>query len=186
MSQQKAVAVFSNRGDINNAFEALRQSDFPNENLSMILRDFEEQVGDIDVTSHEARRGAAVGTVTGTVLGMVGGLALAASTSIVLPGIGSVIVAGPLASVVSTLVGGGAGGISGGVLGLFTDIGLSDPEAEVFSSYLANGGYLLLFEGDEDQMASAESILRQQPGLQKLTVITTGKDSSQAVTSVNI
>ncbi len=181
---QEAIAAFASHEAIQEAFAALQQAvDFPRENLSMIVRDFEDAPTEPlplnGKLPNEASRGTAIGSVTGTALGMAGGLAIATASSVVLPGIGAVLVAGPLGAVITTLAGGGAGGISGGLIGVLTGMGLSRSEAEIYRDRLVNGAYVLYLEGTREQISAGESVLRQQPGLQKLTIVATDTSLDQ-------
>src|SRR5437764_731541 len=66
--------------------------------------------------------GAAVGAVSGAAVGTLVGLALVGS-SLVLPGVGTFLVGGPLAA---ALTGAGIGAASGGVIGALVGTGIPE------------------------------------------------------------
>ena len=84
----------------------------------------------------EAAEGAAKGAVSG---GLLGGL-LGLLGSLLIPGVGPVVVGGVLAS---TLTGAGIGAATGGLLGVLVALGVPEEDARHFDSGLRSGGTLV-------------------------------------------
>lgn len=100
--------------------------------------------------------GAAAGAVTGGVVGGAAGLA-ASLMGLAIPGIGPIIAAGPI---VSLLTGAGVGAIAGGLIGGLTDMGVSRPDAEYYAEAVRRGGALVTVRADDARADRAADIMR--------------------------
>jgi hypothetical protein len=107
--------------------------------------------GDVDDAS-----GAAAGAVTGGVVGGAAGLA-ASLMGLAIPGIGPIIAAGPI---VSLLTGAGVGAVAGGLIGGLTDMGVSRPDAEYYAEAVRRGGALVTVRADDARAERAADIMR--------------------------
>ena len=98
----------------------------------------------------------AAGAVTGGVV--LGAAGLAASLmGLAIPGIGPIIAAGPI---VSLLTGAGVGAVAGGLIGGLTDLGVSHPDAENYAEAVRRGGALVTVRTDDARSARAAEIMR--------------------------
>jgi hypothetical protein len=100
--------------------------------------------------------GAAAGAVTGGVVGGAAGLA-ASLMGLAIPGIGPIIAAGPI---VSLLTGAGVGAVAGGLIGGLTDMGVSPPDAEYYAEAVRRGGALVTVRADDARAERAADIMR--------------------------
>jgi hypothetical protein len=100
--------------------------------------------------------GAAAGAVTGGVVGGAAGLA-ASLMGLAIPGIGPIIAAGPI---VSLLTGAGVGAVAGGLIGGLTDMGVSQPDAEYYAEAVRRGGALVTVRADDARAERAADIMR--------------------------
>jgi hypothetical protein len=100
--------------------------------------------------------GAAAGAVTGGVVGGAAGLA-ASLMGLAIPGIGPIIAAGPI---VSLLTGAGVGAVAGGLIGGLTDLGVSRPDAEYYAEAVRRGGALVTVRADDARADRAADIMR--------------------------
>jgi hypothetical protein len=92
----------------------------------------------------------------GAFVGGFGGLAIAAST-LMIPGIGWVAVAGPLATM---LAGAAAGTAAGGLMGALTSKGVPEEHAHFFAEGLRRGGTLIIVNAqNEEQANDAEEVM---------------------------
>ena len=111
------------------------------------------------ITEHESTggnmaTGAAGGAATGAVVGAIAGLVVANG---ILPGIGTLFVAGPLAAALgltgaaaTTAAGVLTGVAAGGIIGALSNIGLSDDEAKMYDDRIKNGDVLVATTADAD------------------------------------
>ena len=85
-----------------------------------------------DDRAEGAGTGAGIGAVAGGTIGVLTGLGLMA-----IPGVGPVVAAGWLASL---LVGAAAGGAAGGIIGALSQAGVNEEDAQVYAEGLRRGG----------------------------------------------
>ena len=143
--------LFDSYSQAKAAVEALEQAGFSSSEVSLVSR-----FRDDDTLADDARgSGTAAGAATGAVVGGGTGL-LAALGIIAIPGIGPLVAAGVLAT---TLVGAGAGGVVGGLIGALTDYGVSEEDAQVYAEGVRRGSSLVTVKTDDARVAQAETIL---------------------------
>jgi hypothetical protein len=161
---QRVAAIFISREAAERAADALVDLGAEWEHVSMLSRgesggvtasqverregeDFVEparEVGDtgapITTTDeHEAARGATTGAVVGAGVGIAAGLA-----SLMVPGFGIIMAAGPLAWAIGGAAGAtAAGAVAGGVFGGLRDIGIEEKYARTYEERLRGGDVLL-------------------------------------------
>ena len=161
---RRAVGVFSSRHDAEHALNELHSSGFPMHKVSIIARDADKK-GDIagvdvsDNVGNKADEGAATGAVTGGILGGATGL-LVGLGALAIPGVGPVILAGEIATALATTLAGSAiGAAAGGLLGALLGLGIPEEQARVYNERVSKGDYLVIVDGDQNEIARAEAIL---------------------------
>lgn len=120
LAEHNVVATFPDMEAARNAVEALTRAGIPNEDISLLGRQVEEErhdpdtrIRDLEATTEVAKR-AGAGVAAGGVLGGLAGLAAFA-----IPGVGPVVGSGILAAVVGgSVAGASVGGMVGGVAGV--------------------------------------------------------------------
>jgi hypothetical protein len=167
------IALYENLQDANSAIRELVDNGFKRDDISLMagdqngnyrrmLSNKESSVENTDVSG--ASEGAGVGAGIGAVLGGIGGL-LVGLGALVIPGVGPVIAAGPLAAVLSGLAGAGAGaiagGITGGLIGALVDIGVPEETANYYSEGVRRGGTLLTIRTDDNMSGRAVNIMNR-------------------------
>lgn len=160
---KRAVGVFSNYQDAEQAINALQNSGFSANNVSIIARDAEvqEDIAGVDVSEFgtKTNEGAAAGALTGGILGGLTGL-LVGLGSLVVPGVGPVLFAGEVASALTaTLAGGAMGAAAGGLLGALLGLGIPEERAKIYDDRVSGGDYLVIVDGTVDEILKAEAIL---------------------------
>jgi hypothetical protein len=135
------VGLFNDRRHAEAAIRDLKAAGFTDEQIGVALQSTEGEahiVGDPQVGEGESHSGeyAAKGAVSGGVLGGLVGLL----GSLLVPGLGAVVVGGVLAS---TLTGAGLGAAAGGIIGALTGMGVSEQDAKHFDLGLRAGGTLV-------------------------------------------
>jgi len=116
--------------------------------------DLAESTGSNDLSAE----GATAGGLSGAVVGSLVGLALVGST-VLLPGIGTVLIGGPLAA---GLTGAAAGAVSGGLIGGLVGAGIPEDEATEYQSRLEKGHILVSVQANDTEVARARQILVEE------------------------
>lgn len=110
-----------------------------------------------DDRGHTVNRTAGIGAALGGAAGLLAGLG-----AFVLPGIGSVVAAGWLAS---ALAGAVAGGAAGGVVGALIEAGVSENDAAGYADAVRRGGTLVTIRIVAQDRDFYEEILGNKPGV---------------------
>lgn len=161
---KRAVGVFSSRHDAEHALNELHNSGFLMNKVSIIARDADKQddIAGVDVSDrigNKADEGAATGALTGGVLGGATGL-LVGLGALAIPGVGPVLLAGEVATALATTLAGGAiGAAAGSLIGALVGLGIPEEQARVYNERVSRGEYLVLVDGNEDELARTEAIL---------------------------
>jgi hypothetical protein len=130
------VGVFRSRGAAEGAIRELKGAGFGTEQIGVAMQDEGEQRDLLESTGGQTAEGAATGAVSG---GLVGGL-IGLIGSLLLPGLGPVVVGGVLAS---TVAGAGIGAATGGLIGALIGMGVPEADARHFDQGLRAGGTLV-------------------------------------------
>jgi hypothetical protein len=151
------VGSFDNLANAYQVVGALRAAGFMESDMNVVGN--EAAAAAVDMTMPEARtgNGATTGAVAGSALGGAAGLWFSL-LGLAIPGIGPILVAGPLAA---ALVGAGAGAVAGGLLGGLTDLGISQSDAESYAEMIRRGGAIVTLRADESRVEEAEEIMRK-------------------------
>jgi hypothetical protein len=165
--ERRAVGVFANRLETENALLEIKRSGFQMDNVSVVGQnaDPEDNVAGVAVhksIDNKADEGAVTGAVTGGALGGLTGLLVGLGT-LAIPGVGPVMLAGAAATALATTVAGtaiGAGGAS--LLGALIGLGVPDNDAQIYSDLLEQGYYLVVVDGTEYQVRNAGEILTRK------------------------
>ena len=131
------VGMFTNRPDAEAAIRELKAAGFADDQIGVALQDEQRDLRDLtETTGHEAAEGAAKGAVSG---GLIGGL-IGLLGSLLVPGVGPIVVGGVLAS---TLTGAGIGAATGGIIGALVALGVPEADARHFDEGLRSGRTLV-------------------------------------------
>ncbi|HEY9805951.1 MAG TPA: general stress protein [Candidatus Obscuribacterales bacterium] len=164
---KRAVGVFSNRNEAEQALNELRDAGFAMDRISIVAKDAErgDQIAGTEIHDrahgNKADEGVATGAATGGALGALTGL-LVGLGAIAIPGIGPVMLAGATATALATTLSGGAiGAVAGGLIGALIGLGIPEDRARVYSDRVSQGDYLVMVEGSDADISRAETILRR-------------------------
>ena len=130
------VGLFGDRARAEAAIRDLQAARFPQDRIGVAMQERVEQGDLLEGAGGEAAEGAARGAVTG---GLLGGL-LGLLGSLLIPGVGPVMVGGVLAT---TLAGAGLAAAAGGLLGALVALGVPEEDARHFDVGLRSGGTLV-------------------------------------------
>ncbi len=130
------VGLFARRQDAEAAIRDLKAAGFRDNQVGVALQNRDEQPDLLESTGSREADGAAAGAVSG---GVVGGL-IGLLGSLLIPGVGPIMVGGVLAS---ALTGAGIGAATGGVIGALMGIGVPEMDARHFDEGLRLGSTLV-------------------------------------------
>src|SRR5262245_598047 len=129
------VGLFRDRRHAEEAIRDLQASGFPDGQIGLAMQD-SSPVAPSDDTGSPAAEGAVTGAVSG---GVVGGL-IGLLGSLLVPGLGPIVVGGVLAS---ALTAAGIGAATGGLIGALITLGVPEEAARHFDYGLRSGGALV-------------------------------------------
>jgi hypothetical protein len=144
----KNIAVFGiypHRASFEYALEALKKDGFRNTDVSVLLQENSGTKDLVTVKATKTPEGATTGAGSGAVVGGAIGW-LAGTGALAIPGLGPLLVAGPI---LGTLAGIGAGGTLGGLTGALLGLGIPEYEAKRYKGRMEKGGILLSVHCDD-------------------------------------
>ncbi|HET7468293.1 MAG TPA: general stress protein [Gemmatimonadales bacterium] len=130
------VGLFARRRDADAAIRDLNAAGFTDDQVGVALQNREEQGDLLEPPRAKEAEAAAAGAVSG---GLVGGL-IGLLGSLLVPGVGPVLVGGVLASM---LTGAGIGAATGGIIGALMGLGVPEADAHHFDQGLRLGSTLV-------------------------------------------
>jgi hypothetical protein len=155
--QSSAVAVFSAHSGAENAIRALKSSGFDIRKLSILGKGFqsEDNVVGIYAAGDRLKYWGKMGAFWGDMWGLLAGAAF-----LIVPGIGLVVIAGPVAAwIISALEGavfvGGVSALGAGLVSL----GISKDNALKYESSMKAGKFLLILHGTDADAIKARNTL---------------------------
>lgn len=153
--------VFSDQDDAQQVVEDLQDMSVRMEDISFIAQDtteIAETSKDRSATAQVADKTGA-GAITGGMIGAVAGLIVANG---ILPGLGTLFVAGPIATalgltgaVATTAAGAMTGAAAGGLVGALGGLGVSAQDAKEYEAKIRDGGAIVganIDSADEDKV----------------------------------
>ncbi|WGV23501.1 general stress protein [Halotia branconii] len=161
--RRRAVGVFSNRTNAEQALHELKNTGFPMDRVSVIARDADKRddIAGTQVTEKvgdKADEGATAGAVSGGVLGGLTGLLVGLGT-LAIPGVGPIMLAGATATALATtLAGAGIGAVAGSLIGALIGLGIPEERARVYNERVERGHYLVMLDGTDAEIVTARAI----------------------------
>jgi hypothetical protein len=153
MSSKVVIGVFDDYNDASQAVEGLRQAGFAAKDISLLGKDTDELRPLVsDLHSAEPDK-----VVTGfTVAGAFGGFLIGLGTLLV-PGIGQLVIAGPL---LAALSGAAAGSYIGFLTGALAHFDVPETEAKLYETHLTAGKVLIAVHAElPEERFRAEEIM---------------------------
>lgn len=156
------IAVYDNHSTAEQVVRDLVNSGIERSSIGLALNDVNQEgarlaKGQVSGGDVSAGEGAGFGAVVGGLTGLLVGLG-----ALMIPGVGPIIAAGPLAAgIAGTLVGMGAGAATGGIVAALVDLGVPDEEAGVYAEAIRRGSALVTATVHEDRLNTATQIMRQ-------------------------
>lgn len=144
------VAVFSSKERAEKAVNSLREAGFDKE-ISIVAK---KEGNDEGSMSMGDENNISDGAATGGIIGGLAGLAMGAG-ALVIPGLGPLIAAGPIAGMLS---GAATGGLAGGLI----DWGIPEAESQEYEEDVRQGRVLVSVRASDSKADEAAEMLRQQ------------------------
>lgn len=142
----QTLGVFKDPNTVSCITEQFRDAGLDQKALSLIVRDREEPgetKPDAEVQVPKVVKGGVIGALAGLVVG---------AATLLVPGIGLIVVGGPLAGALGALVaalsGAATGATVGALVSLIGDIGVPEKQAQEYASVIRQGDGLVIFEHD--------------------------------------
>jgi len=164
---KRAVGIFPNLQDVEQALHFLRDLDFPMEKISVISQNADrvDKVGDVTVRNDldtKSEEGAKAGAISGGTLGGLAGLLVGLGV-LAIPGIGPVMLAGAAATTIATTIAGaGVGATAGSLVGALVGLGIPEERAQVYNDRVIGGEYLIIVDGTDTEIVFAEAVLNRR------------------------
>jgi len=165
------VGMFETRSEAEDAIRRLQAAGFSRDSIGVAMRDTREskEVAAATGAGDLAAEGATAGALSGAGVGALIGIALVGST-IILPGIGPILVGGSLATgslvaggtTAAALTGAGIGAVSGGIIGGLIGAGIPEEEATDYATRLEAGHILVSVQAQDNEVARARQILVEE------------------------
>ena len=168
MQGHAVFGIYSNRKTVEDALAGLRTANFRNSDISILAP---ENLGDFHdiatVKSTKAPEDAVAGAVIGAILGAIF-CWLVGSGTLAIPGLGPLVIAGP---VIAALTGVGSGGVVGGIIGAILGARIPEFEARRYESRVRKGGILLSVHTDNLEWTNRARKIMKETGGGEVSVV---------------
>lgn len=156
------LGVFTTHSAAESALNELKGFGVNEADLSYIYQNKEGELED-DQSGSKVGKGVANGATAGVIIGGIAGLIIANG---VLPGFGTLFVAGPLATALgvgtvtaTTVAGAATGAVAGGLIGALQHFGVEENDIHLYENHVRHGNILIIAR---DTTASTKDILTKQ------------------------
>lgn len=146
------VAVFDENKSAENAAKQIRDKGFSTEEISIVAKSPESTDGNLKMETTRPNDNISDGVMTGGVLGGLAGLLIGAG-SMVVPGLGIIAAAGPIAGLLS-------GAVTGGIVGGLVDLGIPETRSKEYEEDIREGKIVFTMKINDARAVEVESILR--------------------------
>ena len=149
MTEHCAVAIYRTMEEAQTALGVLDEARIPRENVSMVVHSVSRELPDKEAIQpgDDAERSAAKGAGLGGLVGILAGAPL-----LLIPGIGPVLFAGPLAAGIT-------GAIVGGFLGSMRGWGVHHDHVRDYEEKVKEGHPLIVVNGSPEIVAEARTLM---------------------------
>lgn len=153
------VGVFRSEERAKEAINELKRQGFDEREISLIARDNKHGASQEGADRGENQgftmggQNVGDGALTGGALGGIAGL-LAGAGALLVPGVGPIIAAGPLAAFLTGIVG-------GGLVGSLVDFGIPEESGRHLEERVKQGDILVTLKAGEDEISKVSSVLKR-------------------------
>lgn len=150
---KKLFGVYRTESEAQRAVDELRSLGYREDEISVFSKhneDVENITGAEAMEADNLKTGAATGAAAGAAIGTVGA-ALAAAGALFIPGIGPILAAGPIATLLTGAVAGGAiGGAVGTLAGALANLGVDEDDAQYIDERFNQGDIVVHVDVDDN------------------------------------
>ncbi|MCL5091072.1 MAG: DUF3341 domain-containing protein [Patescibacteria group bacterium] len=161
------LGIFADPRQADEAVNELRDTGFRQEDISVIMREGKVVAVPEGGRGAEIARDTVTGVTTGGAIGGVAGLIIGIA-AITIPGIGGLLVAGPLAIALglgeigaTTFAGAVTGAAAGGLIGALVGVGVPEKKAKIYEEAIRKGQILLSVTTTAENEAIAKDIIEK-------------------------
>lgn len=147
------IGIMQGNSQAEEVVRDMREQGFEENEISIVTRDEREETQEEGSEISFEDQNLGDGTATGGAIGGVAGLLMGAG-ALLIPGVGPIIAAGPLAGALTGVV---TGGIAGGLI----DFGIPEERGKEYEERVKKGDILVAVKTDGERVDSAASILRR-------------------------
>ncbi len=140
------IGVYENEQQAAKVVEDLKGKGYKTEEISIIAKNKEARSDITQEVKPSTKDGAIAGAATGAAIGLAG--IIAGLSTVLIPGFGAVLAAGPILTTIGGAVVGASSG-AGGLKHALMEIGVSDDEAERYSKDAQDGKILVFLHPEE-------------------------------------
>lgn len=140
------IGVYENEQQVAIVVEELKEKGYTTEEISVIAKNTKESSEITQEVKPSTKDGAIAGAITGGAIGMAG--VIAGLSTILIPGFGAVLAAGPIITTIGGAVVGASSG-AGGLKHALTEIGVPVEEAERYSNDVQDGKILIFLHPND-------------------------------------
>ncbi|WP_409368518.1 general stress protein [Lysinibacillus sp. 38-6] len=144
--KNQVIGVYDNEVSAAEAVEDLKATGYTTEEISVITKKAKDLYENTQEVKPSTMDGALAGAATGAAIGIAG--VIAGLSTILIPGFGAVLAAGPIITTIGGAVVGANSG-AGGLKHALMEMGVSDDEAERYSNDAEEGKFLVLLHPKE-------------------------------------
>ena len=144
--KSQVIGVCENEQQAARVVEELKGKGYTTEEISVIAKNPKELTEITQEVKPSTKDGAIAGAATGGAIGIAG--VIAGLSTILIPGFGAVLAAGPIITTIGGAVVGASSG-AGGLKHALMDIGVPDDEAERYSNDVQDGKILVFLHPNE-------------------------------------
>ncbi|MFJ5788508.1 general stress protein [Lysinibacillus sp. NPDC093197] len=144
--KNQVIGVYDNEQRAAEVVEDLKEKGYTTEEISVITKETKELSKNTQEVKPSTMDGALAGAATGAAIGIAG--MIAGLSTVLIPGFGAVLAAGPIITTIGGAVVGASSG-AGGLKHALMEIGVPDDEAERYSNDAQDGKFLVFLHSKE-------------------------------------
>ncbi|WP_100331556.1 general stress protein [Bacillus xiapuensis] len=137
------IGVYENEQQAAEAVKDLKKKGYTVEEISVIAKNAKESSDITEEAKPSAKDGAIAGATTGGAIGIAS--VVAGLSTVLVPGLGALLAAGPIITTIGGAVVGASSG-AGGLKHALMEMGVPDEEAERYSDDVQNGKFLVFLQ----------------------------------------